>query len=86
MIRANGVQLRSNLKSNVTIENVRDMWDKITDMSGAQRMDSIQTVTGELINSLPGSETSAKSGEKYSFGFKDLILYALAGKFLSMNC
>lgn len=78
LIRANGVQLRSNLKSNVTIENVRDMWDKITDMSGAQRMDSIQTVTGELINSLPGSETSAKSGEKYSFGFKDLILYALA--------
>lgn len=80
IVRANGVQLRKNITDNVTIENVRKVWDNITNMKNAKHFDTIQEITGELINGLnPTSEEESSEEDSFSFGSKDLIVYALGG-------
>lgn len=88
-IRGKGSLLRSSLSQDVTPENVRDAWEKVTDMSNAERMSSITEATGslvELLDKLNGaqgvqaSSADQKHIDTFSFANKDLILYALGGK------
>lgn len=78
IVRAIGVQLRKNITDNVSIENVRNVWDNITNTKNAKHFDSIQEVTGELMNGLnPTSEGESSEEDNFTFGSKDLIVYAL---------
>lgn len=91
-MRGKGAILRSSITEDVTIERVRDAWSQVTDMSKAEQMSSITEATGslvELLDQLEGGQGGAqKSGNSnqsdisdvFSFGNKDLILYALGGK------
>lgn len=92
-VRGKGALLRSSLSQDVTIENVRDAWNKVVDMSNAERMSSITEATGslvELLDNLEGNNSSDASGnqsnkaqttDEFSFANKDLILYALGGTY-----
>lgn len=70
----------------MTIENVRDAWDKVVDMSTADRVNSATEATStlvELLDSLESSPSSSNDTEKaddFAFCDKDLILYALGGE------
>lgn len=83
IIRGKGAVLRRSIADPVTIENVRDHWEKIIDMREAGRLDSIQEATGSLITALDelrsgqGPAPSQGGADMYSFTGKDLILYAL---------
>lgn len=65
----------------MSVENVRDKWENVTNMSNAKHFNSIQEVTGELMNGLSGDveSNSNEAGDKFAFNSKDLILYALGG-------
>lgn len=85
IVRANGSLLRRRPEDDVSIENVRDNWSIIRDISNAQRLESIQDATGALMSSLDGlrSGTDGVGGEEsdvFQFCNKDTILYALGGK------
>ncbi|KAG5894789.1 hypothetical protein JTB14_005225 [Gonioctena quinquepunctata] len=84
IIRANGSLLRNKVGEDVSVENVRDRWAKITDVTDAERLNTIQEATGALMASLEGLKSGqVGSGEEeeerdsYEFSNKDLILYAL---------
>lgn len=71
----------------MTPENVRDAWAKVTDMSGAEHLNSITEATGSLVDILD-SFSAANNGatskaneysDTFSFNNKDLVLYALGG-------
>ncbi|XP_065166883.1 peroxisomal multifunctional enzyme type 2-like isoform X1 [Atheta coriaria] len=78
VIRANGKNLRKKVSDGVSIEDVRDNWEKVTDMNGARHFASIEEVTAELMASI-GSDGGNSDGvqEGQSFNDKDAILYAL---------
>ncbi|XP_034940078.1 peroxisomal multifunctional enzyme type 2 [Chelonus insularis] len=83
LVRSNGCNLRKTINDSVTPENVRDNWDKVTDMTNAQHYNTITEVTGELMGALESlsSEKSTNSSYytfKHSYTPKDTILYALA--------
>lgn len=90
-MRGKGALLRTSLAEDVTPEKVRDAWDQVIDMSKAERMGSITEATGslvELLDQLDGGQNGSsqtqgdsKYQDQFSFGNKDLILYALGGKF-----
>lgn len=89
-MRGKGSVLRSSLADDVTPEKVRDAWENVVDMSNAQRMNSITEASAslmEIVDQLESKGGKASSGSKYKdnfkFGNKDLILYALGGKW---NC
>lgn len=72
----------------MTPEKVRDVWQKVTDMSNAERMNSITEATGSLVELLDKLQTGNIKAEpnsvqtfqdKFQFGNKDLMLYALGG-------
>lgn len=83
-VRGKGTVLRKSLDNdNVTPEDVRDVWDKVTDMTGATHFDSIQEATATLIDILEKMKEGGNNDElseyedSFNFGNKDLILYAL---------
>lgn len=88
-VRGKGAILRTSLAEDVTPEKVRDAWNQVIDMSKAERMGSITEATGslvELLDQLDGGQNAQEQSEskyqdQFSFGNKDLILYALGGKF-----
>lgn len=45
LVRGNGVLLRHKITDTVFPENVRDVWDQLTDMSQATRLNSIEVMT-----------------------------------------
>ncbi|KAL0121934.1 hypothetical protein PUN28_007017 [Cardiocondyla obscurior] len=82
IIRSSGCTLRQNFSEDVTPENVQENWSKVTDMTSAKRLNSIQEATGELLNVLE----NIKSGDSLSgvnhvlrsnYNSRDIILYAL---------
>lgn len=90
--RSNGALLRASMNDTVTIENVRDKWSKVTDMTGAKHLNGIQETTLELMNSLDAIRDTGSSGsgttggasadgdeevDPFTYTEKDLILYAL---------
>ncbi|XP_008559784.1 peroxisomal multifunctional enzyme type 2 [Microplitis demolitor] len=88
LIRSNGCILRKSINDSVTPEDVRDNWDKVTDMSNAKHCDSIAEATGELMSVVEqlsnrkaddssSSSFNPKYTMKYSYNIKDVILYAL---------
>lgn len=86
-MRGKGAILRSSISEDVTIENVRDAWSQVTDMSKAEQMGTITEATGSLVELLDkleegqkGSQKQSEISDAFSFGNKDLILYALGGK------
>lgn len=88
-MRGKGAVLRTSLSEDVTLERVRDAWSKVTDMSKAEHMPNITAATTtlmELLDSMEGAADQTNGSkeitEEFSFGFRDLILYALGGKFL----
>lgn len=90
MVRGKGAVLRSSLSEDVTPESVRDAWSKVTDMKNAERLDSITEATGSLVevldslqntNSGDNNPEEDKKSDNFTFGYKDLILYALGGEF-----
>lgn len=87
IVRAPGNLLRTKITDNVTIENVRDCWDKITDISQAERLNSIQEATAALVSSLErlGNPEEAASNQ-FSYNSKDAIIYALGGKSIFSDC
>ncbi|EFN79028.1 peroxisomal multifunctional enzyme type 2 [Harpegnathos saltator] len=82
LIRSSGCILRQNLSSDITPEAVQENWSEITDMTSAKRFNSIQEVTGELLNVVESLKNDDSSGDektvmKNSYNFRDVILYAL---------
>lgn len=73
----------------VTPENVRDAWSKVTDMSSAEHLSSITEATGSLVEILDSLDASASANgsadsasgysDTFAFNNKDLVLYALGG-------
>jgi len=43
-VRGTGALLRHKITDTVTPENVRDVWNQLTDMSQATRLDSIEVI------------------------------------------
>lgn len=88
-MRGKGSVLRSSLTDDVTPEKVRDAWENVVDMSNAQRMNTITEASASLMEIIDQLESkagnAAQGGSKYKdtfkYGNKDLILYALGGKF-----
>lgn len=48
MVRGNGALLRHKITDIVTPENVRDVWNHLTDMSQATRLNSIEVIISSL--------------------------------------
>lgn len=88
-MRGKGAVLRTSLSEDVTLERVRDAWSKVTDMSKAEHMPNITAATTtlmELLDTLEGGADQTGGSkditEEFSFNFRDVILYALGGRFL----
>ncbi|XP_044265364.1 peroxisomal multifunctional enzyme type 2-like isoform X1 [Tribolium madens] len=80
IIRSNGSLLRTEVTDGVSVENVRDKWQKVTSMTNAEHLDSIQEATGALMTSLDSLRSGQVKDEEvdvYNFTQKDIILYAL---------
>lgn len=89
-MRGKGAILRSSLTEDVTPEKVRESWINVVDMSKSEQVDSITEATGslvELLDKLEGAKDSSQTDfnkeckDEFTFGNKDLILYALGGKY-----
>lgn len=81
-MRGKGAVLRTSLSADVTLENVRDAWSKVTDMSQAEHMSSATQATTTLMEALDkfskgGQSDGGTITEDFAFSPKDLILYAL---------
>lgn len=83
MFRGAGVNLRKKITDEVSIEDVRDSWDKVTDLSKATPLTTIQAATGNLMTVLEELRSAPVSGkvvkDKFSYTPRDLIIYALGG-------
>lgn len=49
LVRGNGALLRHKITDTVSPENVRDVWNQLTDMSQATRLNSIEVMTTYFI-------------------------------------
>lgn len=82
-VRGQGTVLRSSIKDDVTIEYVKNVWSKITDMSRATHLDSIAEASGSLVQVLEdlkngsGPNNNGEVTDTFNYCSKDLILYAL---------
>lgn len=72
----------------MTPEKVRDAWQNVTDMSKAEKMNTITEASGslmEILDQLEGGKNTSQSNsnnkDNFKFSNKDLILYALGSKF-----
>jgi 3-hydroxyacyl-CoA dehydrogenase/3a,7a,12a-trihydroxy-5b-cholest-24-enoyl-CoA hydratase len=80
IIRSNGSLLRTKITDGVTLENVRDNWQRVTSMEDAEHLNSIQEATGALMSSLESfrsGHAQKQENDVYDFTEKDAILYAL---------
>lgn len=93
IVAGKGSVLRASLHHDVTVENVRDAWGKVVDMSEAQNMRTIGAASAYTLEVLENLKNNPQSGgnsdqaptngvftNEFKFGFKDLILYALGSK------
>lgn len=88
VVRSQGALLRTQIGEGVSLENVRDNWDRVTNMGreNVNRLNSTQEATLSLVNALEtlregrGSGGQTSLSEAFSFTSKDLILYALGGE------
>ncbi|XP_059487453.1 peroxisomal multifunctional enzyme type 2 [Neocloeon triangulifer] len=81
LVTAKGKVLRKKIGDAVSIEDVRDQWNDVTDMSTARYRESIQEASGELMNALEAVRDGPKEDEivrTFDITEKDVILYALA--------
>lgn len=90
IVRSSGSILRSSISDGVTIEDVAQRWDKVTDMSTAEHLSSIQEATMGLVTALEKLRNleSAQEEDKmgpYVFNSKDVILYALGGMYAAQK-
>lgn len=81
MVQGQGSVIRASLSEEPTLENVQREWHKITDMSKARQMRSSADARKNLVEKLEylGSDKKIAS-DTFSFGSKDLILYALGSE------
>uniref|UniRef100_A0A1B0D2H8 Uncharacterized protein n=1 Tax=Phlebotomus papatasi TaxID=29031 RepID=A0A1B0D2H8_PHLPP len=90
IVAGKGSVLRASLHHDVTVENVRDAWGKVVDMSEARNMRTIGAASAYTLEVLENLKDNPQSGgssdqtptngvftNEFNFGFKDLILYAL---------
>ncbi|XP_073953716.1 peroxisomal Multifunctional enzyme type 2 isoform X2 [Choristoneura fumiferana] len=84
LVRAEGSALRKKPTDPVTIESVKQNWDKVVDMKDAKHIQKISEVTVNLVDKLQDFEDRSKmDGDResywttYSYNSKDLSLYAL---------
>lgn len=77
-VRGEGAVLRTSLHENVTLEFVRDVWSKVTDMSNAKHLDRIAEASGSLMGVLEKLDSKTEEFcDVFTFGPKDCIIYAL---------
>lgn len=84
-VRGAGQVLRTSLHENVSLEYVRDVWGKVTDMSKATHVERIAEASGGLMAVLEKLESSKQDEAEeftstFTFGSKDCALYALGGE------
>ncbi|KAL3285534.1 hypothetical protein HHI36_000065 [Cryptolaemus montrouzieri] len=90
IVRSKGTTLRNSKKEGVSIENVKNAWGRVTDMSGSHKLSSIEEATGTLLTALEEMEGTGSGGDQeergqsqeddsdvYRYNSKDVILYAL---------
>lgn len=84
IVRGKGAFLRTSINSEVSPESVRNAWSKITDMSKAERFETIAEASGSLMSVLEQlQQQNEKSSdvkiysEDFVFTNKDIILYNL---------
>lgn len=66
----------------MTPENVRDVWNRVTDMTSAKHLDMISQASGSLIGVLEDmKEGNALNvyADQFRFNYKDCIVYSLGG-------
>lgn len=91
LVRSRGKMLRKKLHDGVSVEDVRDSWDVVTNMSDTVHLDSIEEATGAIMQDLEelksgksadaGDYENLSDGENagiFEFSDRDLILYAIA--------
>lgn len=80
-VRGKGSVLRTSIDEDVTPEYVRNVWDKVTDMSEAKHLNAIGEASLSLVEVLEklreGKSAENSVTETYKFNYKDVILYAL---------
>lgn len=79
--------IRASLNDDPTPENVQREWHKITDMTNAKHMHTSADAMKNLMEKLEylgGDQNNNRKvvSDNFSFGSKDLILYALGSKLL----
>lgn len=91
IVRSRGALLRNDRSEPVTIENVKNAWDKVTDMRNPKTLNGLQDTIAELMSAVGGesdedvveepkqviSKSLAKDDNVYEYNSKDAILYAL---------
>ena len=88
MVQGHGAVLRASLNDDVTLEYVQKEWHKITDMSKAKHMKTSADAMKILVEKLEylgtakdvNNNSSNTASDTFSFGSKDLILYALGSE------
>ncbi|KAL7745770.1 hypothetical protein ACLKA6_009966 [Drosophila palustris] len=78
-VRGKGAVLRPSLEDSVTLEYVQNAWNQVTDMSKARHWNSNTEASAslmEVLEKLKSGDTNAIE-DSFSFGNKELILYAL---------
>ncbi|XP_062545364.1 peroxisomal multifunctional enzyme type 2-like isoform X1 [Armigeres subalbatus] len=80
-VRGKGSVLRTSIDEDVTPEYVRNVWNKVTDMSGAKHLNAIGEASLSLVDVLEklreGKSAENSVTETYKFNYKDVVLYAL---------
>ncbi|KAI5708943.1 hypothetical protein M8J76_006749 [Diaphorina citri] len=87
IVRGEGTLLRKSITDPVMLENVRDLWSKVTDMTGASKVNRLEGTVGNLLEKLNelkhGAATQSDRQEldyiegHFSYTNRDAILYAL---------
>lgn len=91
MIQSQGAVIRVSLNDHPTPESVQREWHKITDMSNAKHLHSSADAMKNLMEKLEylgGDQNNNNRKEisnNFSFGSRDLILYALGSELLQVT-
>lgn len=85
IVRGRGTVLRKSIEQEtITPEEVQEGWSKVTDMAHAKRIDAMTRASTSLMTVLEDLRENSKENftaeDIFSFGSKDLILYALGSK------
>lgn len=91
LIQSQGSVIRASLNEEPTPENVQREWHKITNMSNAKHMHTSADAMKNLMEKLEHLGDAQNNNRKvvsddFSFGSKDLILYALGSELLHQFC